>query len=265
MRIFKYILFSISALVFLQGCRFWTNVNSNQMFKTPKDGSFKFDSLQMAPSDDYKIGPGDRFLFFFSTNNGERIINGLSGVAGASAGGQFTSQNTQNVMDYLVRSDGTAEIPVVGQYPVAGLTIVQLEDSLTKILSKQFQSPFVQIRLSNQRVIVFPGRGQAQVVYLQNVNTSLLEVIAMAGGISNDGFSNSIKVMRQNKSGKRSVFKIDLSTIEGIKAAEMIVQSNDYIYIDYKPRIASGILTEIAPWISLFSTSLTLFLIFLRV
>ncbi|MFM7668396.1 MAG: SLBB domain-containing protein, partial [Bacteroidota bacterium] len=118
--------------------------------------------------------------------------------------------------------------------------------------------------LSNQRVIVFPGRGQAVVITLQNINTTLLEVIAMAGGITNDGLANSIKIMRRNKNGKRSIFKIDLSTIDGIKQAEMIVQSNDYIYIDYKPRIASGILTELAPWISLFSTSLTLFAIFLR-
>jgi polysaccharide export outer membrane protein len=232
------------------------------MFKTPKDGSFKFDSLQMEPSEDYKIGAGDRFMFYFSTNNGERIINGLSGVAGTN--GQVFMQNNQNMMDYLVRRNGTVELPVVGIYHVEGLSVIQLEDSLTKVLAKQFQNPFVQIRLSNQRVIVFPGRGQAQVVYLTNINTTLLEVIAMAGGLGNDSYSNSIKIMRKNKSGKRSVFKIDLSTIEGMKQAEMIVQSNDYIYIDYKPRIASGILTEIAPWISLVSTSLTLFFIFLR-
>ena len=260
----NFVIFLLVVLL-LQSCNAWKNINSNQMFKTPKDGTFKFDSLQMEPANEYKIGPGDRFLFFFSTNNGERIINSLSGVGGENGQGQRMMQNTQNAMDYLVRSDGTAEIPVIGLYPVSGLTVVQLEDSLTKILSKQFQNPFVQIRLSNQRVIVFPGRGQAQVVYLQNVNTSLLEVIAMAGGISDDGFSNSIKVMRQNKSGKRSIFKVDLSTIEGLKAAEMIVQSNDYIYVDYKPRVASGILTEVAPWISLISTSLTLFFIFLRI
>jgi polysaccharide export outer membrane protein len=233
------------------------------MFKTPKDGSFKFDSLQMEPSEDYKIGVGDRFMFYFSTNNGERIINGLSGVAGTN--GQVMMQNNQAIMDYLVRRDGTVELPVIGIYKVEGLSVIQLEDSLTKILSKQFQNPFVQIRLSNQRVIVFPGRGQAQVVYLTNINTTLLEVIAMAGGLGNDSYSNSIKIMRKNKSGKRSVFKIDLSTIDGMKQAEMIVQSNDYIYIDYKPRIASGILTEVAPWISLVSTSLTLFFIFLRI
>ena len=258
----KIIFFLVATSLLLQSCKLWRNVNSNQMFKIPKDGSFQFDTLQMQPTDDYKIGLGDRFTFFFSTNNGEKIVNGLSGVSGI--GSQSIAQNSNMVMDYLVRRNGYAELPVIGLYPVAGLSVVQLEDSLTKILSLKFQNPFVQIRLTNQRVIVFPGRGQAEVVILPNVNTTLLEVIALAGGIGNDSYSNSIKIMRRTKSNKRAVFKIDLSTIEGVKAAEMIVQGNDYIYIDYKPRIASGVLTEIAPWISLFTTSLTLFFIFLR-
>ena len=232
------------------------------MFKIPKDGSFQFDSLQMQPSEDYRIGPGDRFTFYISTNNGERIVNGLSGVN--TAGSQGNSQSNLQSMDYLVRRNGKAELPIIGEYYVSGLTVVQLEDSITRILSNQFQNPFVQIRLINQRVIVFPGKGAAQVIVLPNVNTSLLEVIAMAGGLGNDSYSNSIKIMRRTKSNKRAVFKIDLSTIEGVSTAEMIVQSNDYIYIDYKPRIARSILSETAPWISLFTTSLTLFFIFLR-
>ena len=223
----SYFFLLIMIVLLMQGCNAWKNVNSNQMFKTPKDGSFKFDSLQMAPSEDYKIGPGDRFNFIFSTNNGERIINGLSGVNGASVQGV---QTNQGLLDYLVRRDGTVELPVIGNYQVAGLTVIQLEDSLTKILSKQFQNPFVQIRLSNQRVVVFPGRGQAVVITLQNINTTLLEVIAMAGGITNDGLANSIKIMRRNKNGKRSIFKIDLSTIDGIKQAEMIVQSKHFLH-----------------------------------
>jgi polysaccharide export outer membrane protein len=261
-RYFRLSFFFVAAFLLLQSCKLWKNVNSNQMFRIPKDGSFQFDSLQMQPSEDYKIGPGDRFSFFISTNNGDKIINGLSGVS--SIGGQTVVQNNNITLDYLVRRNGTVELPVIGVYPVSGLTVVQLEDSLTKILSKNFQSPFVQIRLTNQRVIVFPGNGEAQVIVLPNVNSTLLEVIALAGGIGNDSYSNSIKVIRKTKANKRAVYEIDLSTIEGIKDAEMIVQSNDYIYIDYKPRIANRVLTELAPWISLFTTSLTLLLLILR-
>ena len=110
------------------------------------------------------------------------------------------------------------------------------------------------IRLVNQRVIVFPGKGEAQVVYLQNTNTSLLEAIAMAGGIRDEGRANSIKLMRKTSNG-REIYKIDLSTIEGLSAAEMIIQSNDYIYVDFKPRIASSLLTEVAPWLSIITTA----------
>jgi polysaccharide export outer membrane protein len=145
---------------------------------------------------------------------------------------------------------------------VKGLTVVELEDTLSKILSKSFINPFVQIRISNQRVVIFGGRGNAKVVNLLHTNTTLLEAIAQAGGIDETGKAFSIKIMRRSEIGKREIYKIDLSTINGIKEADMIVQGNDYIYIDYKPRIASSILGEIGPWLGLATTSLTLVAIF---
>ena len=77
---------------------------------------------------------------------------------------------------------------------------------------------------------------------ITNSNTSLLEVIALAGGIRDEGRANSIKLMRKTNNGKREIYKIDLSTIEGLRSAQMIIQSNDYIYVDFKPRFASSFL-----------------------
>lgn len=226
------------------------------MFKIPKGENFQYDSIPLKPTEDYVIGPGDRFTFFFSTNNGERIISGMSGVNGTD--GQIFNRNMQNIQDYLVRRDGTAELPVIGIMKVQGFTTIELEDILTEILSKNYINPFVQIRLSNQRIIIFPGRGQAQVVNLTNVNTTLLEVIALAGGLSEDARANSIKLIRKNKN-QREIYKIDLSTIKGLKQAEMIVQSNDYIYVDVKPRLASSVLTEVSPWLAILTSTLLVF------
>lgn len=247
------LVFILSIFLILHSC---ANINSNTMFKIPKGENFQYDSIPIKPTEDYVIGPGDRFTFFFSTNNGERIISGMSGVNGTD--GQIFNRNMQNVQDYLVRRDGTAELPVIGIIKVQGFTTIELEDTLTELLSKNYISPFVQIRISNQRVIIFPGRGQAQVVNLTNVNTTLLEVIAMAGGLSQDARANSINLIRKNKN-KREIYKIDLSTIQGLKQAEMIVQSNDYIYVDVKPRIASSVLTEVGPWLTILTSSLVLF------
>ena len=252
-------IFSIVALI-LNSC---ANINSNAMFKIPKDGSFAYDTLVMSPKDDYILSEGDRFNFQFATNEGERIIFMQSGVANLNKGSVIgVNQGIQGNVDYLVRQDGKANLPIIGEMYVKGLTVIKLEDTLTKILSKNFINPFVQIRVSNQRVVIFGGRGRAQVVNLSNTNTSLLEAIAQAGGIDEQGKAFSIKIMRRTEIGKREIYKIDLSTIKGIKEADMIVQGNDYIYIDYKPRIASSILGEIGPWLGLATTSLTLVAIF---
>jgi polysaccharide export outer membrane protein len=248
------------SIILLNSCG---NVNSNALFKIPKDGSFKYDSLVLNPTDDYILGPGDRFSFQFATNEGERIIFNQSGVTELMEGSARQNQQ-RNKIDYLVRQDGKANLPLVGEIYVKGLTMVQLEDSLIKVLSKDFIKPFVQIRLSNQRVFFFGDRGNAEVIYLENTNTSLIEVIALAGGISDNSRSNSIKVMRRTNNGQRKIYKIDLSTLKGLNEAEMILQGNDYIYVDYKPRIASSVFKEIGPWLSLATTSLAVIAIFTK-
>ncbi|MAO32992.1 MAG: hypothetical protein CL824_05740 [Crocinitomicaceae bacterium] len=238
-------------------------VNSNLMFQIEEDSAFKFDSIPLKPSTDYKIGPGDRFSFYFSTNDGEKIVYNLSGV---DPNTNMNRMNASNLMiqDYLVRTDGTAELPVIGILKVSGLTAIQLEDTLVDILSKNYVSPFVQIKLTNQRVVIFSGRGVAQVLPLPNVNTTLLEVLASAGGIGEDGMANSIKLIRKTNEGKREVYKIDLSTIAGIKDSEMIVQSEDYIYIDIRPRIGGRVLKEIAPWVSTVTSAFAIMTILIR-
>lgn len=260
LKYFKLLLFCFLIVSLLNSC---ANVNSNAMFKIPKDGSFVYDTLIMSPKDDYILSEGDRFNFQFATNEGERIIFMQSGVANLSPNFVIgANQGNQGNVDYLVRQDGKANLPLIGEMYVKGLTVIKLEDTLTEILSKNFINPFVQIRVSNQRVVIFGGRGRAQVVNLSNTNTSLLEAIAQAGGIDEQGKAFSIKIMRRSEIGKREIYKIDLSTIKGVKEADMIVQGNDYIYIDYKPRIASSILGEIGPWLSLATTSIALVAIF---
>ena len=236
------------------------NINSNILFKIPRGADFKYDSIPLIPEENFKLAPGDRFSFIFGTNNGERIILNLSGVDNSVMGNrnQINNgvQNTQNMMTYLVRQDGTSNLPVIGIIPVSGKTIVDLEEEIRILLSENYINPFVQIRVTNQRVIIFPGKGDAQVVGISNANTSLLEAIALAGGIRDEGRANSIKLMRKSNNGEREIYKIDLSTIEGLKNAQMIVQSNDYIYVDFKPRFASSFLTEVTPWLSLLTTAL---------
>lgn len=227
--------------------------------KTVQEKYYKLydkDSIPLLPREDYRMSIDDKFTFNLSTNDGKNILEGLTGV------GQITNAGTQN--EYLIRTDGFTVLPVVGEVKIIGLTIKEAEDSLKKMFSKHYLDPFLQIKITNQRVIVFPGEGgQAKVVYLKNNNTSLMEVIADVGGISSRGKSNSVKLIRYID-GKRVIYPIDLSSVNGLLYADLYVQANDYIYIEPNPNISAEILKQTAPIVGILSGVAVIFTIINR-
>lgn len=243
-------------------------INSNMMFKIPKDGSFKYDSIPLRPVENYKIAIDDKLSFTLSTNGGKRLIEGLTGT---STGSTLNNQNiiTNNSVSninyenaFLVKTDGSVEIPVIGDLFVQGLTLKQCEDTLEYLFKSQYQDPFVQLKITNRRCVVFSGNGsEATIVQLQNSNTTLLEVIAMTGGITPRGKARFVKVMRKVNE-KREIYLIDISTIDGLKYADMIIQGNDYIYIEPRAELIKGALLEWSPISSLISTILITYTVF---
>ncbi|MFO0495120.1 MAG: polysaccharide biosynthesis/export family protein [Flavobacteriia bacterium] len=243
MRILLYMILGIFTLS-LGSC----GVNNNIMFKTPKDIELASDTIMLAPPVDYLISVDDRIAFTLATNNGEGIVQSLS------LGGLINSMSST---DYIVREDGNTELPLLGKVQVKGLTTFQCEDTLEMLFARHYQNPFVQVKITSQRVLVFSGNGSsATVVSLTNTNTTLLEVIAQAGGIQERGKANTIKVIRKF-GNERKIFVVDLSTIEGLQYADMIVQANDFIYIEPRPYLLREFLQETAPVLSLISTTLS--------
>ncbi len=244
--------FILVGLVFQQ-----CGINSNVMFKSPKGEHANVDSIPMTPLTDYHISVNDKLTFTFSTNNGTKIIESMSGILTEGNG-------TGNGTEYIVRNNGKVELPMLGEVMVEGLTIPQCEDSLQKLFSKEYQEPFVQVAVTNQRVIVFPGNGSdAKVIPLANSNTTLMEAIAAAGGITERGKANTIKLMRRENE-IRKIYTIDLSTVEGLKFVDMVVQANDYIYIEPKSELTKEAVKEIAPVMSILSSFILIFTVFTK-
>ena len=243
-------------------------INSNLMFKTPKGGEnasdttgkdkyyrlYPKDSVPLQPKEDYRISRDDKFIFTLSSNDGQRIVENMSGVNAQAV----ANTNTQQ-LEYVVRSDGKAKLPVIGDVYMEGLTVKACQDTLMKLYADHYHSPFVQMKITNQRVIVFPGNGgDAKVVVLNNNNTTLMEVIAQAGGITERGRANTVKLMR-SVNGKRQVYTFDLSTIDGLIFADMIVQANDYVYIEPNPKLGREALAQAAPFVTILSSILLVF------
>jgi len=232
-------------------------VNKDVLFKTPTD--YVFDELPDSTSSETRITPNNILTLFFYTGNGHIMIESGLGSSSLTSGGTQSSSNmnVRNQITYLVDMDGTVKLPVIGRVKLAGISIREAETLLEEMYSLYYNEPFVILKVSNNRVIVSPGTGgKAQVVVLDNANTTVLEALAQAGGVADRGIASNIKLIRENReTGKREVYQIDLSTIDGLAQADLIVQPNDIIYVDPLPLIASELVKEIAPIITLITTT----------
>lgn len=230
-------------------------VNSHVMFKTTDDDIFVED-IPISPKDAYRLAPDDKITLLMYVEDGKRIIDVNSGI-NVDGGGSQTLQSG-NQIHYLVRSDGKVDLPTLGLVDLAGLTIFEAEQKLRELYATNYVDPFIQVEVSNRRVIVFPGTGgDAKVIPITNNNTTLMEAIALAGGITERGKAKVIKVMRQTNQG-REVYQIDLSTMDGLKYADMVVQSNDYIYVEPTRQLSREFLKEVTPITSLISSAIVI-------
>ena len=155
--------------------------------------------------------------------------------------------------------DGTCKLPLIGRVKLAGLSVREATEYWEQIYADYYVKPFVFMTVTNKRVIVFPGNGGvARVLNLTNNNTTVIEALALTGGISEDGKAYKVKLIR-NQGDKPKVYLMDLSKIEGIAVGNTVVLAHDIIYVEPRYRFARTIVAEITPIISLISTTFLLY------
>jgi polysaccharide biosynthesis/export protein len=210
------------------------------------DRNFTYDKFVNGPDSLYRLAENDIINVRILTNDGENLINVTSDVEGTG-----TTDNSQfGGIPILVEYDGTAKLPLIGRVKLAGLTRRAAEDTLEARYTKQYKDPYITITLSNRKVLVFPGsNSNAKVVNFTGDNMNLLQALAEVGGISNTGRAKKVKLIRGDLKNPK-VYKIDLSTLEGMKEADLALQSGDIIYVQPYEDPASVFGKNITPYLS---------------
>jgi polysaccharide export outer membrane protein len=242
----------IGILIFLSSVLSSCNINKDLMFKTNTE--FVFDTLRLGNINaEFKFAPNDMFSFDVLTSEGNVIIEASSATQAV-----FMPSSRSVYNQYMIRPDGYAELPIVGEVLMSGLSISEAQDLLAEKYAQQLVNPYVVVRALNRRALVFNGDGSTgRVVGLLDNNTRLIEVIALGGGLARRANASKIKVIRKIN-GKDEIYNIDLSKIEGITAANMVIENGDVIYVTPTPDLMLGFTEEILPTVRLFSSILLL-------
>lgn len=229
------------------------NYNSSVMMKTGND--YEFDTPPTQREAEYVISASDIIEFKLYTNDGSMLVDltAINETQGRVVG-QITPQ-------YLVEFSGVARFPIIDTLNVKGKTVRELETVLENEYSKYYIKPFVQVRVVNKRVTVFPGgSGSAKVVPLTNNNMRLIEALGAVGGLTNLAKAKRVKLVRGDLKNPQ-VFLFDFRSIEGLQQSDFVLQANDIIYVEPRSDYLQQIIRDVAPVVSLVASTLTLWLI----
>jgi len=246
----KTFLFYWFIALFLPSCSVY---NSNKLLSDSKEPSYTIESFQPKNQDE-TIQPGDQLSIKIYPNDGE---NALMSIASIKA------EEIPTKMDdgFTVSSTGEIRLPLVGELMAKGLTTNQLSEALTLKLTKTIQSPYVEVSVTNQRLMLFNGEGAGQVIPLAHEAMTLMEVLALGGGIKDEGKSNQIRLFRM-ENGVRKIYEFDLSEMNNLKNADVRVQNRDILVINHHPRNGQNTLRDAGPWLSILTSGLVVFSIF---
>jgi polysaccharide export outer membrane protein len=278
--IFRLLSLCVPVLLLLSACGTTRVYNQRTMFRL-SDGkgldTTKLRGVVNRVNRNYIIQPNDLLAVRVYTNNGERIIDPNGELQfGAPAGMLPTGTNGSRTLatnagqaaspsgdsEFTVQTDGTVRLPLINQIKITGYTLLQA-DSVLKVRYEEFyKGVFVVTRVTNSRVVVLGSPG-GKIIPLVNDNMNLIEVLAAAGGIDGNGGggtslyrsggkASNIRIIRGDLKNPQ-VEQVDLTTINGMRRANLQVEPNDIIYVEPVRRPFSDALVDAGPVISLAS------------
>lgn len=260
----RYWLF-VLLMVCLQSCKIY---NQNVLFRTKTEiYAEKAAAAIKAAERNYVIKPNDFITFNVFSNKGEILveppvpIGAVEGMQNA-AGAMGVGQQGQNPVRYLIQGDGSVDLPLLGNTLLAGYTLHQADSLLATKYNEFFKECFVTTNYSNKRVIVFVG-ATARVIPLVNENINLVEVLALAGGLPNNVRARNIRLIRGDLKDP-NVYLINLSTIEGMRQANLKIEPNDIVYIEPIRKTFLESLQDLSPILSFATTIFTLIILLRR-
>lgn len=242
----------VMCLISLSACnRQYRNVLFNTPAKYEKMGLavVHINPDTSAKADDtyqHRIQPDDlislRFLNNFDLAEGVTMANGEGSGGGIS---------------FWVDKEGFVSLPMLGLVNLKGHTKKTAQTLLQQRYAQHFKDPNIEVSILNLSVSVQGEVGNPGIFELRRERTTLLEVLAAAGGVGQFGKQSVVKVIRGSGQDRDpEIFIFDLRQLASITTSDLILRDKDVIYVE--PRDVQVLGSRITPYSSFLSILATI-------
>jgi polysaccharide export outer membrane protein len=135
---------------------------------------------------------------------------------------------------FLVDANGDIEYPRLGVIHAEGMTKQELAAEVKKRLTQPVEllkDPSVIIRFLNYKITVLGQVGREGEVKVLTERITILEAVGLAGGITDYGKKDAVKVLREIN-GKREVGYVDLSSDSLFVSPYYNLMQNDVVTVE---------------------------------
>ncbi len=191
----------------------------------------KISTTQMPKSVPLKLGAGDELYILVQADEPKAAApyNMISSAVGEREN-ILQSNITPKAQTYLVNTRGDIDFPQLGWIHVAGMTVEELQDYLTRRIGQMIDNPIVTVELVNFRVSVLGEVLKPGPVRVTRTRYSILDALADAGDMTPYGLRDQVLLIRDNN-GVQERVQLDLTSSEVLTSPYFYLQPNDYIYI----------------------------------
>jgi polysaccharide export outer membrane protein len=136
-----------------------------------------------------------------------------------------------------VRSDGMISLPLINEVQASGLTPLQLREVLTEKFRNFIDNPSVTVVLmeANSFKVFVTGQVRNPGVYRLRTETTILQIIPMAGDFTNEANPRKIVIIRREQGKDKRIEVNYREIIDGANPeSNAVLRSGDTVFVPLK-------------------------------
>ena len=141
------------------------------------------------------------------------------------------SNSLGRMSGYLVGTDGTIKLPLVGQVAVESLTTAKAGELIGTKLRAYLKEPTVNVRNLNFRISVLGEVARPSLFTIPNEQVTLPEALGLAGDLTIYGRRDNVLIIRE-ENNRRVFARLDLTRRDAFRSSYYSLRPNDIVYVE---------------------------------